>query len=79
MWVPDFECLKAFGYAEPPSLDLPGFDASLADGVFYNLQHMPISCLSSPYQRFPQFIQSLARSVTVFIVRDPRDVAVSLA
>ena len=74
-----FECLKAFGYAEPPSLDLPDFDASLADGVFYNLQHMPISCLSSPYQRFPQFIQSLARSVTVFIVRDPRDVAVSLA
>ena len=74
-----FECLKAFGYAEPPSLDLPDFDASLADGVFYNLQHMPISCLSSPYQRFPQFIRSLSRSVTVFIVRDPRDVAVSLA
>jgi len=74
-----FECLKAFGYAEPPSLDLPDFNASLADGVFYNLQHMPISCLSSPYQRFPQFIQSLSRSVTVFIVRDPRDVVVSLA
>jgi len=74
-----FECLKAFGYAEPPSLDLPDFDAPLADGVFYNLQHMPISCLSSPYQRFPQFIQSLSRSVTVFVVRDPRDVVVSLA
>ena len=74
-----FECLKALGYAEPPSLDLPDFDAPLADGVFYNLQHMPISCLSSPYQRFPQFIQSLSRSVTVFIVRDPRDVVVSLA
>jgi len=74
-----FECLKAFGYAAPPSLDLPDFDASLANGVFYNLQHMPISCLSSPYQRFPQFIHSLSRSVTVFIVRDPRDVVVSLA
>ena len=74
-----FECLKAFGYAEPPSLDLPDFDAVLADGTFYNLQHMPISCLSSPYQKFPRFIDALSRSVVVFIVRDPRDVAVSLA
>ena len=74
-----FECLKAFGYAEPPSLDLPHFDALFEDGVFYNLQHMPISRLSSPYQRYPGFFDSLARSVTVFIVRDPRDIAVSLA
>ena len=74
-----FECLKAFGYAEPPSLDLPDFDAVLADGTFYNLQHMSISCLSSPYQKFPRFIDALSRSVVVFIVRDPRDVAVSLA
>ena len=74
-----FECLKAFGYAEPPSLDLPHFDALFEDGVFYNLQHMPISRLSPPYQRYPGFFDSLARSVTVFIVRDPRDTAVSLA
>ena len=63
----------------PQSLDLPDFDAVLADGTFYNLQHMPISCLSSPYQKFPRFIDALSRSVVVFIVRDPRDVAVSLA
>ncbi len=74
-----FECLKAFGYAKPPSLDLPHFDALFEDGVFYNLQHMPISRLSSPYLRYPSFFYSLARSVTVFIVRDPRDTAVSLA
>ena len=74
-----FECLKAFGYAEPTSLDLPHFDAPFDDGAFYNLQHMPISRLSCPYQRFPGFFDSLARSVTVFIVRDPRDTAVSLA
>lgn len=74
-----FECLRAFGYADPPSLDMPNFVAPLADGVFYNLQHMPISCLSPPFQRFSDFIQSLSRSVTVFIIRDPRDVAVSLA
>ncbi len=74
-----FECLKAFGYLEPPSLDLPDFEADLLDGVFYNLQHMPMACLSPSYQRFPQFIEALSRSVVVFIVRDPRDVAVSLA
>ena len=74
-----FECLKAFGYVEPPSLDLPDFEAPLLDGVFYNLQHMPMACLSPSYQRFPQFIEALSRSVVVFIVRDPRDVAVSLA
>ena len=55
------------------------FRCILADGMFYNLQHMPISCLSSPYQKFPRFIDALSRSVVVFIVRDPRDVAVSLA
>ena len=74
-----FECLKAFGYAEPPSLDLPHFDAPIEDGVFYNLQHMPFSCLSPPYRQIGRFVDSLSRSVTVFIIRDPRDVAVSLA
>jgi hypothetical protein len=74
-----FECLKAFGFSEPPSLDLPDFDASLENGVFYNLQHMPISCLSRPYQSFPNFVATLARSVTLFVIRDPRDVTVSLA
>ncbi len=74
-----FECLKAFGYAEPPSLDLPQFDAPLEDGVFYNLQHMPISCLSAPHQQIGRFVDSLSRSVIVFIIRDPRDIAVSLA
>ena len=50
-----FECLKAFGYAEPPSLDLPDFDAVLADGVFYNLQHMPISVLVFPLSEVSPF------------------------
>ena len=74
-----FECLKAFGYAEPPSLDLPHFDAPIEDGVFYNLLHIPFSCLSPPYRQIGRFVNSLSRSVTVFIIRDPRDVAVSLA
>jgi hypothetical protein len=74
-----FECLKAFGYAAPPSLDLPQFDAPIEDGVFYNLQHMPMSCLSLPYRQIGRFVDSLSRSVIVFIIRDPRDVAVSLA
>jgi hypothetical protein len=72
-----FECLKAFGYAEPPGLDLPDFEAPLADGVFYNLQHMPIACLSS--RKIPHFIRSLSGAIIIFIVRDPRDIAVSLA
>jgi len=74
-----FECLKAFGYAEPPTLDLPHFNAPIQDGVFYNLQHMPMSCLSQPYRQIGRFVDSLSRSVIVFIIRDPRDVAVSLA
>ena len=72
-----FECLKAFGFGEPPSLDLPDFEAPLMDGVFYNLQHMPIACLSA--QKVPHFIRSLSRAIIIFIIRDPRDVAVSLA
>ena len=75
-----FECLKAFGYAEPPSLDLPHFDAPFEDGVFYNLQHMPYFMpFLPPINGFAGFVDSLSRSVTVFIVRDPRDTAVSLA
>ena len=74
-----FECLKAFGFAAPPSLDLPDFETSFEAGSFYNLQHMPASCLSFPVQRFPRFIRALSRCVTLFIVRDPRDVAVSFA
>jgi hypothetical protein len=74
-----FECLKAFGYAAPTSLDLPDFDAVFDDGVFYNLQHMPASCLAAPYHRIPRLADALSSSVTLFIVRDPRDAAVSLA
>ena len=74
-----FECLKAFGYAQPFSLDLPEFVGPFRDGTFYNLQHMPMQCLSVEYRTFPRFIEAISRSVVIFILRDPRDVAVSLA
>jgi hypothetical protein len=74
-----FEVLKAFGYAEPPNLDLPDFDADFENGVFYNLQHMPAACLAAPYHAMPRFLDALSSSVSLFIIRDPRDVAVSWA
>ena len=68
-----FECLKAFGYAEPPSLDLPHFDAPIEDGVFYNLQHMPFSCLSPPYRQIGRFVEfAIALGHRIYHSRPPR-------
>jgi hypothetical protein len=74
-----FECLKAFGLKEPESYDLPDYTAKLHDGHFYNLQHMPMDYLSRPYQQIAKFVDNLCRSPILFIVRDPRDAALSLA
>lgn len=74
-----FECLKAFGLTEPASYDLPDYTTDLYNGHFYNLQHMPMDYLSRQYQQIPKFVDNLCRSPILFIVRDPRDTALSLA
>jgi hypothetical protein len=74
-----FECLRAFGFNDPDSLDLPSYTADLKNGHFYNLQHMPITYLAKQYYRISPFVDNFCRSPIVFIMRDPRDTALSLA
>lgn len=74
-----FEYAKAFGYNNPPSLNLPGIDTELLPGHFYNLQHMSMDYLSLQYHNIGGFINSFCNSAIVFIYRDPRDVAISMA
>jgi len=74
-----FECAKAFGFRNPPSQDLPRADDDLVPGHFYNLQHMTLNRLAIPFFQSPDFINAFSSSVVLFIYRDPRDVAVSMA
>lgn len=74
-----FECLRGMGYGEPASLDLPEMNDGPQGGRFYNLQHLRTTELALPFHHATPLIDSLAKSVILFIVRDPRDVAVSLA
>lgn len=73
------ECLRGMGFRDPPSTDLPSPNDVLVDGHYYNLQHLRAMDLAMHYHRAAQFLAAFARSVVVFIVRDPRDMAVSLA
>jgi hypothetical protein len=73
------ECLRGMGFADPPSLDLPRRDDVLEDGHFYNLQHLRTIDLAIGFHQAASFLDQLARGVILFILRDPRDVAVSLA
>src|SRR3989338_1801773 len=74
-----FELLKAFGYSEPESYELPRYDTLLKAGHFYNLQHMTPEYISPPYPMISPFIDHLCSSPIIFIFRDPRDIAVSFA
>ena len=48
-------------------------------GTYYNLQHMKDDFLGDAYRNNAPFIRALAASPVVTIIRDPRDIAVSLA
>ncbi len=74
-----FALLRSFGLQDPASLDLPGDDEALDPGHYYNLQHMTREHLARPYFRIASLVNRLAESVILFLIRDPRDIAVSLA
>jgi len=74
-----FECVRAMGFEEPPTLDLPDNKTDFTPGHFYNLQHAKRECFSQQYINIYNFINAFANSVVLFIYRDPRDIAVSLA
>lgn len=75
-----FELMRAFDYSEPKILDyLPSYHDDFLSHTFYNLQHMTLDHLLLPYSQIKKFIDSFSNSVVIFMVRDPRDIAVSLA
>ncbi len=74
-----FECARAFGYGEPPHQNLPTYDEELQDGIFYNLQHMRMEYLAQPHRLIWRFSDAMGTAPILFIYRDPRDIAVSMA
>lgn len=74
-----FECVRTFGFANPPTLDLPDYHDNFQPGHFYNLQHITTDYLSLLYPHISKFLDSFCNSVVLFIYRDPRDIAVSLS
>lgn len=74
-----FELMRAFGYQTPRSDALPSYHDKFSSGTYYNLQHMRRRYLAQPRQNIGRFIDVICSSPIVLIVRDPRDVVVSLA
>jgi len=73
------ECVRAMGYKDPPSLDLPDNNSEFLPGNFYNLQHVNREFFSQQYSKIYKFVDAFSQSVVLFIYRDPRDIAVSMA
>lgn len=73
------ECAKAFGYQAPPIPELPRPGERLLAGHYYNLQHVTADWLGDAYRHNEFLLQAMARAPIVMTVRDPRDIAVSLA
>jgi hypothetical protein len=74
-----FELMRAFGYQEPRSDALPSYHDSFNPGAYYNLQHITRRYLAQPMQNIGSFIDVICSSPILLIVRDPKDVVVSLA
>ena|GEM_PF-4107027 len=74
-----FECVRAMGFKEPDTLDLPDNNSEILPGHFYNLQHAKKDYFSRQYSNIYNLISAFSSSVVLFIYRDPRDIAVSLA
>jgi hypothetical protein len=74
-----FELLSAFGFQHPYSDDLPADEDKFEPGRYYNLQHMTREHLGRPVHEMGQFVGAFCRNPVLFIIRDPRDVAASLA
>jgi len=73
------ECLKAFGYKASVSFDLPRVTDKFSPGTYYTLQHMTDEYLADAYRNNSAFVRALSNSPIVTIIRDPRDIAVSLS
>ena len=73
------ELMEAFGFQRPYSEDLPMDEEKLDAGHYYSLQHMTREHLARPRHRIGPFVDAFCRSPLLFMIRDPRDVATSLA
>jgi len=73
------ELLKAFGFQGEFGREMPEDSDELEPGRYYNLQHMTREHLARPSHRIGRFVNEFCRNPVVFMVRDPRDVAASLA
>ncbi|MCE5327924.1 MAG: sulfotransferase domain-containing protein [Planctomycetaceae bacterium] len=73
------ELMRALGYSDPPRQDMPDSDGPFLGGTFYNLQHMTAQTLARPFAQIQPLVHALTESVVLFICRDPRDIAVSMA
>lgn len=74
-----FQCAEELGYLPPPSLDLPSLQEKYLPGHYYNIQHMLTDYISKPYSHCCRLVDQLYNSPILFIIRDPRDVVVSMA
>lgn len=73
------QCMQAFGYRSPLALEFPESSTEFEPGTYYSLQHMTTDFLSDVYRNIGKFVRAYSQSPVVCIVRDPRDIAVSLA
>lgn len=72
-------CLEAMGFAPPPADATPDMTGRFDNATYYNLQHMRVEDMAGQYRKIGPFIDAFARSVLLFIERDPRDAIISWA
>ncbi len=71
-------CLEVFGIEPPAMPNLPQPSEFLLPGHYYNLQHLNPKTLGCQLVQREPLLRAMSSSVILNIIRDPRDIAVSM-